>query len=288
MAGAAFETSLGRAAGILLMETAGPLAKAFARFARRVGVRTTVLQHGILAGAFSYRQTEGDQVAAWGTADATWFRTNLTGPVRVEATGNPRYDALAGARPEGGRMRDAPQDMRVALFASQPFVPDRALRSPWERFEAMRMALDAVAELPQYVLVVKWHPSEGNRGELPKTTLPRERIRTVAGGDTLRLIRQSDVVLVLSSTVALEAMMFGVPVIFLGAPDLESPFHPPEDGGGLRARTSADLAGHLASLQKDSGFREAVLEGERRFLQERYAPMDGHAAERVVRLLGQG
>src|SRR5437899_1091746 len=65
-AGVAFDDTLGRAAHLLLVETTSPLAKAMVRFARLKRIPTTVVQHGILAGAFSYNQPEPDRAAQCG------------------------------------------------------------------------------------------------------------------------------------------------------------------------------------------------------------------------------
>ncbi len=143
------------------------------------------------------------------------------------------------------------------------------------------MAIHAVAEMRGPLLAVKWHPSE------PDETLPPEArgtARTVAGVDALEVILRSRVVLAVSSTVAFEAMLLERPVVFLGPADPSSPFHPPEDGAGRRALNAKELAAHLHVLIPDGPGRDEALQGQREFLARNYAPLDGRAAERVVRL----
>ncbi len=281
--GLAFERGLDKARAALAMETDSPWARAFVRYARRAGVPVTVLQHGVLAGTFSYRRTEGDRIAAWGPADAAWFQSNATYPVRAVDTGCPRYDALpaaAGSSPVHD-LEDVPRGTTLVLFASQPFVQDRASRSPWERAATLQMALDAAAQMEGVLLVVKWHPAEVSERLPPGAASVSKEIRR---GDALRVIPQCRAVLAMSSTVAFEAMALDRPVVFLGPADPASPFHPPEDGGGRRALTSQDLVGILRELLPDGAARAKALEAQRDFLRRNYAPLDGHAAERIVRL----
>ncbi len=75
------------------------------------------------------------------------------------------------------------------------------------------------------------------------------------------------------------------PVIFLGPPNRESPFNPPEEGGGLRATTREELSRLIEGLLAKDSYREGVLQGQRAFLDEHYAPLDGRASERVVAFL---
>jgi len=173
------------------------------------------------------------------------------------------------------------------MFASQPFVQDRAWRSPWDRHAALEIVLSSVMPRARFMLVVKWHPAE--RPEpLPLNGRAATRIVTVQQADTFPLIERSRIVLAVSSTVALEAMYLRRPVVFIGPPDLDSPFHPPEQGGGCRAETAADLSSILDRLLGDPGHYNRVLDGQAAFLARFYAPLDGRAAERVVGLLRGG
>jgi hypothetical protein len=284
----ACERGLGGQRAAILMETSSPLAKAFVRSARSHGMTVTVLQHGVIAGASSYRQTEGDRIAAWGTPDATWFRAHLDRPVRVEATGNPRYDALVRTQKSlrtTDQLETRGRPVHV-VFASQPFVQDRPRRSPWDRDAALHIAIEGTAQVHGVELIVKWHPAEA--GESLPQELAHGTVRVARSGNTMRLVRDATAVLVISSTIALEAMLLRRSVIFLGPPDPESPFHPPEDGGGIRVRSAEELTSVLTDLIQNPAVRNKVLEGQEAFLQEHYASLDGRAAERLASFLRSG
>lgn len=285
--GTAFDRGLERAVHVLLMETHTPMAKAALRYARRKGLAASVLQHGVLADPESYRQTETQRIAAWGVSDAEWFQRNLPPPVRAEATGNPRYDFLArrAGTQDHPALHDVPDETPVILFASAPFGHLRASESPWERDRLQNMVLKAARGIEGALLVLKRHPSEAPEPLLSRAARDPNDVREVRGGDTFALIRRSAAVLSMGSTVALEAMYLDRPAVLLGEPNPQSPFQPPEEGGGLRAHTAEDLANQVRRLLHDTAFRERVLDGQRAYLRRAYAPLDGRASERVATFL---
>lgn len=284
--GMAFAHGLDRASALVLLETVSPFSQACVRYAQKAGIHTTVLQHGVIAEPFSYRLLAADKVAAWGSLDAKWFTRALPASVRVEPTGSPRYDLLAKESQRRARdpLPDLAQEVPIVLFAVQPFVQGSAERSPWEHASVIEMVLEAGRKIQGCRILVKWHPSQPpERLSAPEDDLLARKIHHI---DALALLRRASVVLAVSSTVALEAMYLRRPVVFLGSPEPESPFHPPEDGGGVRARTERELVAELDTLVRDRNYRHRVLEEQDRYLSRTYRPLDGGAAERVVDLLG--
>ncbi len=285
--GVAFDGGLGSASHVLLMETHTPMTRAARRYADAKKLPVTVLQHGVIADPESYARTESRRIAAWGPRDAAWFRDALPHPVEVEPTGNPRYDSLASSQPEGRtpELDDVPAHAAVILFASAPFGHPNAAASPWERYALRAMAAEALVEIEDAILVFKRHPAEAPE-PLPEACRRRpDRFRELAGGNTIALIQRSRAVLSMGSTVALEAMNLDRPAIFLGDALPGSPFRPPEEGGGLRARTRQELANQIRRLLGDESFRRSVLSGQRAYLARAFAPLDGKSAMRVVAFL---
>jgi hypothetical protein len=284
--GIAFERGLDRAAHVLLMDTYASMAKAAHRYAAAKGVVTTVLQHGVIADPEGYGRIEANRVAAWGPQDAAWFRANLPPSTRIEATGNPRYDSLASRsiHQHPAIVRGLPKDARVLMFASAPFGHQKAEYSPWGRHRLHNMVSEAAAAQNGTILVVKHHPSEPVETSFPITD-ENASIVEIRKGDTFALILLSRLVMTLESSVALEAMYLERPVVFVGPGLPGSPFHPPEDGGGLRALSVSELSDDLSRLLNEPPFRERVLEAQKAYLHEHFAPLDGRAAKRLVTFL---
>jgi len=286
----AFSRGLERSVRVLLMETHSPLAKVAVTCARKAGIPVVVLQHGVIADPTSYRDTEADHVAAWGALDAAWFRANLSRPGRIEPTGNPRYDRLSIPLKVArhASLQGIPVKSRILLFASAPFGHLRATDSLWDHEALLSMAIGAAHEIKDAFLLFKHHPAEQPAPVPGNSRGSSKRFREVSGGDTFALIEASEIVLSIGSTVTLEAMYLNRPTIFLGRADPQSPFHPPEDGAGLRAHSEDELKVQLVRLIEDTAFRRDVLRNQKSYLEKSFAPLDGRAAERVVALLRAG
>ncbi len=277
--GLGFDRSLANASHVLLVEMGSAIAKACALYARQKSIPVTVLQHGVVPARMSYMEGV-DFVAAWGTADGAWYRRSLGRNVKVEPTGCPRYDFLA-ATPLRLSEPPLPPDRQVVLFASQSFFQDEAMRSRWDQEAVLRMVMQG-ARHPDWILAIKWHPSE-----LPSMASGEGEgvVKQFHKENTMALVRRSDAVMTLFSTVALEAMYLSRPVVFLGPRDVRTPFDPPSSGAGLRVTEAAELRETIRRLLNESQFRQDVVEDQQRYLERNYAPLDGRAGERVVAFL---
>lgn len=129
-------------------------------------------------------------------------------PGDVVITGNPAFDRLAdpSLAEAGRRLRTELgwEDKTVILWASQPEPDDPELP---RRIDSV--VLDAVARHPDWALLIRPHPSEDvDFGELP----PRVALSTSADPlDTA--LHASDLVLTMTSTVGLEGVMLGRPMV---------------------------------------------------------------------------
>lgn len=283
----AFEKGLGRASRLLLLETHSPVSKAAVKCGRQRAIPLVVIQHGVIADPESYVETDADDIAAWGPLDAAWFSSHLPARVRVSPTGNPRYDSLTTApRPSTNpALQHIPRGLRAVLFASAPFGHLRSADSLWDHEALHAVVVEAVGGVQEAFLLFKRHPAERPGASPPGSHADQGRSREVVGGDTFGLIRASELVITIGSSVAIEAMYLGRSVVFLGLPNPESPFHPPEDGAGLRVRTAEELEGQVRRLLREPDFRDRVLQGQRDYLQRCFAPLDGKASIRVAAFL---
>lgn len=132
--------------------------------------------------------------------------------------------AARGLPPEIGRRPSKRRGVEpVTLAPGYVFVPFQVpsdmqvtVQSPWVRsMEAFVELVHAMAEaLPGERFVIKEHPSfkRSVRGHLP----PHERVIFANGNDTAALIEGARAVVTLNSTVGLESLLIGRPVITLG------------------------------------------------------------------------
>ncbi len=140
--------------------------------------------------------------------------------------------------------------------------------------------VDAVAGMPDVLLVVKCHPAE--------TAEPYQRaaggaanVRIApASADLARLVAAARVLITVNSTAAIEAMPLDVPALVVGLPNNLSPFV--EAGAVAGATTKAEIGPVLRSLLYDKEFRQRLAEGRGAFMTRYRIGADGRAAVRAA------
>lgn len=252
--------------------------------ARREGIPTAMIQHGLDCERHYLDDAYADAIAVWGEARALRYRRDAAQPPRrLVATGNPEYDPL---RPPDAI---APADGDW-LWVTRPHAPAKCYAPSRSVLEGARI-LDALAgalrDAPGRALLVKPHPFDSV--DLLREAAARSglggRIRFV---DTPPMALYPRVGLVVSedSTAGMEAMFFGKPLVHAHFAPTPPTLPLAEHGAALPGHDPDALRAALRQAANlDAAARDALLDGQRRFLQEFAGPCDGGAAARVVEFL---
>ncbi len=167
----------------------------------------------------------------------------------IEITGSPRLDGFAARvralAPERERLRD-----RLGAGAGALLV----LAAKFSEIHAELPALfDAVAAHPSTQIVVKPHPAD-RADDYRRVAGSRPRIAVAAANADLgELLAAADAVATMNSTVAIDAMVLGIPALVLGLPNNLSPF---VDAGVMLGADHAGLGAALETLLYDRAARE--------------------------------
>ncbi|HEX9695519.1 MAG TPA: oligosaccharide flippase family protein [Actinomycetota bacterium] len=293
------------AAAVVIGNDFTPLERLIVQEARRAGVASVLMQDGVIAltgeqeggGARSgsapitlakralsllglpfaprpYGMGGCDAICVYGpsTADAL-VRRGVRGEA-IHVTGQPRYDAIGPAEPKPAARRDGP-----ILVTTQPFSR-YGLASAADETALFAQMIDAAAGRGS--VIVKLHPdTDANSRDALRTAAPagarfEQQIPIEA------LLAEARLVVTLSSTTALEAMLHGVPVVVVDAPGfpttlpyvdseaVEAARDPARMGEGIGEAIDRALAGDLRVAHR------------RRFLAAHLAPLDGRAGVRVA------
>jgi hypothetical protein len=251
--------------------------------AAQFGIPVTVLQHGLPQSELGYLPVVAQRVAVWSSEAADWFAARGTDRSRLAVLGNPRFDAIAahtGYRPARDS-RPARHEPRLLLALSPASVTTNGL--------VVSLALGLLKELPTARLVVKLHPGYREWGWVSQTVREAgesRRVRIARSEDLLALVEWADVALVHRSTVALESLVAGTPVVVLqsDAPtvaDIElARIHLPQ------ASSPRELAALITHLL-DTESRRAWFASRLQRITEAAGPLDGRAADRIAAVLMQ-
>jgi hypothetical protein len=178
-------------------------------------------------------------------------------PNSLAVTGSPRFDELAAAMrgvtpadiEELRRSAGIERDAALVLFAAK----EREARHALPALSA------AVRAMPGVHLVIKPHPAE--TPEVYGTVVAGARNISVApaGAELPALLAAARAVVTVNSTVAIDALAFGLPSVVIGLPNNLTPFV--ESGRMLGAGTVEEIRTALSKVLYDQEFRSTIERG---------------------------
>ncbi len=273
------ELSILRPSAILLFADNHFPVQSYVFVARKFGIPTIMLQHGLDCEHYCLDQAYADVISVWGmTRLQRYQQDSIWQPTVLQVNGNPEYDCLT-----------PPDQLNLKgdywLWATRPHCPEKCFspsRLPQEGTEILIELLAALERSPNARLVIKPHPLDDLDLYRPylneRVSLSSEPIRS--------LFPNASVVISEDSTVGLEAMFFGKVVIHahFAASDPVIPY----------VEYNAALPGYSqellqTSLQKFEHLTEeqqrTLLTGQRRFLQTYSGSEDGTARSQVLSMI---
>ena len=209
---------------------------------------------------------------------------------RLTITGQPRFDALLASSPtsnDARRRLGLPTGKRVVLFASQPWVMyERWTVRQWH--DLLKLIVAPVRATADLHLAIKLHPRDdahdyrraiATRGW---RSLPITLLENVEVADALHA---ADAVIVYSSTVAIEAMVLGKPVIVLDLPGNPHPFGLLAPNAAFPAGTAESLPTAIDLSTDDAASRQSLALAAATVAHGYAGACDGLAAYRVADLI---
>jgi CDP-glycerol glycerophosphotransferase (TagB/SpsB family) len=141
----------------------------------------------------------------------------------------------------------------------------------------------------RYLAIAKLHPAEvkSEFRRQYRTLLKAGRIRLLQREDIGTVLAAIDVAVVYTSTVALEAMLIGKPVIMYAPVGNRDPYGFIEKGAAIGARTATELATAIRTVLEDKATGKDLAAGRRRAIAAHLGRLDGRASDRVAGLVRQ-
>jgi glycosyltransferase involved in cell wall biosynthesis len=277
---------------------AGGWGRAIVLEARRRGIPTVGLQHGFIYRHWLNYLHERDEMTPDETQpeDPGFPSPTLTllfdeyaaghllqhgrfPPESLAVTGSPRLDALARAV---AHLTPAEIDGARALAGGE----SKALVLVATKYREARGVLPALvaaaASLPGVQLGIKTHPAE-TPDAYAEVAAGHAHVRVLdASAPLAPLLRASQAVVTVNSTVALDAAVLDIPSLVIGLPSNLSPFVDAGMMAGVSGTDPADIGRALERILYDEEFRRALGLARRAFLTRFKIAADGQAAERAA------
>ena len=253
--------------------------QAYVQVAKRMGIPTVLLQHGLDCEHYCLDEAYASAIAVWGEARRNRYQhQSVYQPDHLWVTGNPEFDHLR-----------LPEALDLSgdywLWVTRPHRPEKCFspsRSPQEGLDILAALAKALKRSPTARLLIKPHPADyADRYQAFITEQGLgDRIEMVQSNVQSLLVGASCVISE-DSTAGLEALFFGKVVIHahFAASKPTLPFVQFGALPGYSAELledSLERAAHLTSIEQDT-----LLQAQRQFIQDYAGNCDGQAHQRV-------
>ena len=281
---------------LVVLEDVSPISRAICQKFKQDGLPVLVLQHGAVSGdigGFYVMPVEADRSAVWGRMVRDLQIKRGTPESSLVVTGNPGFDLIAGGHdPPEARIRrrlGLRRDGGIILVATEWFTGTSSAATVEGEEHFIRYTLRALQHFPHHQVVVKLHPNYQVAYErLVRAIAEEEGLQvTIAKDDLWDLLAICDLSLVSNSTVGIEAMILGKPVIVVHAYEGIEEIPYVASGAALGASKPEEIVSALAQAMDEVRVREEMAEARKTFVREYAHVQDGRATERVANLIGR-
>jgi len=247
---------------------------------------TLEVQHGVTNVDIGFVPLYTDKVAVFGENSKQFFIGYGIDENRIEITGRPLYDSWTKDSKKNSEVLkhpDIPKEGRIILMATSALFHHRL--DTFNNIKNMYSSVvKTVRQFPDHTLVIKLHPSEDVDNYRYATEDPDNVIFVKDIGLT-ELINRSDMVITDISTIGLEAIMLGMPVITLNYTDKKDAMPYASSGAAIGVYKPDDLKEAIDKILHDEDTQRTLEESRKQFLQDYLYKLDGRSSERVARLI---
>ncbi|MBI4608252.1 MAG: hypothetical protein HY726_04510 [Candidatus Rokubacteria bacterium] len=276
--------------------------------AARVGVPSLVLSHGVSGSRqphyLGFEPCFATAKAMWGQGCVDIHLEYGCGvdperridPRKLVVTGAPNFDRYLLLPPDGHRertLRDLGLDpsKKIALYAADRF--NKGVKaydiyfSYEERTAHLRGLLNAMGELPDVQLVIKASPGDWNVRCLQDLIEEAHADNVIVSqfGDLLVLLRACDAVIVHHSTIGLEGLLLGKPLIVMNFTPRPDRMDFVQAGVAVGVYRPEDLAPVIRKIFSDLRLSERLAERRDDYLHRYLFKLDGASSVRVADLI---
>ena len=267
---------------IVTIDESSDLSKPMLDYAKSVGIKTLAIQHAFLEQYPAFSDTiSPDKIAAWGVTSAGQYAAQGFPAEQIITTGSPKFDSLAGQKFDAAAVAQKyglGTNKKTILFGSQPILESE--------LTTILNALINYVNTNDLQLIIKLHPRENEK--FYKKFVEQIKNKCIITKEDLHpLILFSDVIVINSSLVGLEAAILSKPVILANFSGLPDRLNYVSEGIALGAKSEIELRKFLDLLLDSPDARAKLSEARQTFFEKQLRGLDGNSTERVVTVIGE-
>ncbi|HDI02901.1 MAG TPA: hypothetical protein ENF95_02075, partial [Candidatus Aenigmarchaeota archaeon] len=267
---------------VILPEDTSELGKISVKVSKKFSIPVLTVQHGLISESFPYRgRGESDVYAVWGPEFKKVMNKWGIPKKKIKVVGCPLYDVVKVKKSlKFYKKFGLDPSVKTMVFASQ--------RIP-ERKKALEVLAEFVAKVKNVQLIDKLHPVESYRADL------NEHLRYFKGKERVAIIRNEekrmielwpycDILIGVDSTVLLEGMVMGKPVIVLNPAGRKLSL-PYTKYGAIEVKNVRELMNVVKAILSGKDIMKKMEAGRKKLIKEYFYKMDGKASERIAGII---
>lgn len=267
---------------VILFDDIGVFGKTAAFVCKLNRVKCLTLQHGIF-GDLPIMNIVSDKFAAYGDFIKKIMVKRGVSPKKIVVTGNPKFDIFLKnnySRDKFYEKFGIPDDYKLVVLATTTFFLGNTNE------DIISATIECLKNLDKTQLIIKTHPSDNNT-PIYKSIVKKLNSDAIViqKHDIFDILNSCDILITVSSTVGLEAMIFGKTVINLNLTGSEEliPYSKSKAAIGIR-----DLS-KLAAAINNSLYNKTILKklehNKIKFIKEHAFKIDGKSTDRILSLV---
>lgn len=273
---------------ILLYNDVNVFEKTLAQVGRKFNVPSIVIQHGIIGNRRGFLPKSADYLLVFGEQSKKQLMKFGYPKESIIITGSPQFDKYSTIAREYQQNHEKKRIVFImGSLCSEGLVPEVEIsKERWK--QVYFMLFNVLKKFPEYELVIKWKGRE-NLDFLP-LLIGRENLqktKIASNANPIELLSSADTIILTDSTMALDALLLGKPVISINFKDNEKVFkekevNPYKNSGPIiniyNEKQLEDAIKKIKSNKTDNSKTKVYLEKE-------LFKLDGKASERVVKFI---
>ena len=253
--------------------------RALIRFSKERKIPLYYIEHSIIYDGPLTRGLDSDYMAVEGLALKERLERYGIPAEKLIVTGRPVYDEIIETK---NRIDTSlferfglDKTKKIVLLATNPYGEDNARK-------LVSAVVNSINKFDELQLIIKPHPRESvdfYQGVLDELNFKNGK---AIGFDTFELIKISELVMVVTSTVGLEAMLCNKPVISINLFNLPEAVPYVKSGAAIGVFQEDKVADAIRTVLYNDVAKARLAEARRIFVDNHNYKNDGKATERVV------
>lgn len=234
------------------------------------------------------------KIAVWGESSKKVLIGKGVDPEKIVTTGNPIFDTFYRKKLDTQKIREKLNigvDKKIVVLAPAGLV-ELGYWTKKEMGSLVKNVYETTKKLSDTWLVIKPHPRESVKDyEQYLGDKKPERTTVIKDIELHPLIAACEILTTDASTVGIEAVAFGKPVVVLNLTDKPYAGEPPailvKEGVALGVLQEEEVKPTVEKLLRIQKIRKRLMDKRRTFIRKHLYKLDGRASERVANLIKQ-